>query len=63
MNDGEVLFTIEDFMTVIMWYKLAFRKQKPQIMDKDTFVKIRAFLLSEVDEEKRCDSWINAHHH
>ena len=52
MNDGEVLFTIEDFMTLIMWYKLAFRKQKPTNEDDNTLVKVRALLLSKIDREK-----------
>lgn len=52
MNDGEILFTIEDFMTVIMWYKLAFRKQRPTNEDDNTLVKVRALLLSKVDREK-----------
>ncbi len=52
MNDSEILFTVEDFMTVIMWHKLAFRKQRPTNEDDNTLVKVRALLLSKIDREK-----------
>ena len=61
MNDSEILFTIEDFMTMIMWYKIAFRSKKPTNEDKNTLVKARALLLSKIDREKMWNARFENH--
>ena len=52
MNDTEILFTIEDLMTMVRWYKIAFKDKMPTNEDENALVKARALLISKIDREK-----------
>ena len=52
MNDTEILFTVEDLMTMVMWYKIAFRRKTPTNEDENALIKARALLISKIDREK-----------
>ena len=52
MNDTEILFTVEDLMTMVMWYKIAFRGKTPTNEDENALIKARALLISKIDREK-----------
>ena len=53
---GDSGFTIEDFQTLIMWHKLAFKKRGPNTEDNNVLLKIQAFLLLRIEHQKELES-------
>ena len=49
-----VQLTAEDYKTIIYWYNSYFKNQKkPKQKDLNTFTKITAFAISELEERSR----------
>ena len=55
----EVEFSLHDCKNVIYWYEIAFkRKHKPTQSDTNTFTKIKAFAISEQEDNERWQRYV-----
>ena len=52
--------TIKDCKNILLWYELYFKKKnKPTQADMNTYTKIKAFAISEKEEDDRFSRLVN----
>ena len=60
MMGVHVGLTIKDCKNILLWYELYFKKKnKPTQADMNTYTKIKAFAISENEEDDRFSRLVN----
>jgi|TARA_B110000116_G_scaffold232036_1_gene215257 hypothetical protein len=60
MMGVHVGLTIKDCKNILLWYELYFKKKnKPTQADMNTYTKIKAFAISEKEEDDRFSRLVN----
>ena len=60
MMGVHVVITMKDCMNILLWYELYFKKKnKPTQADMNTYTKIKAFAISEKDDDDRFNRIVN----
>ena len=60
MIHAVVDLTVKDCKNILLWYELYFKKKnKPTQADMNTYTKIKAFAISEKEEDDRFSRLVN----
>ena len=60
MIHAAVDLTVKDCKNILLWYELYFKKKnKPTQADMNTYTKIKAFAISEKEEDDRFSRLVN----